>query len=286
MVRSEWFGAGLVLLIAGAAVFAGGAVQKQDSIRAAAEETVSVMTYSIASPRAFLMGVPIEGSNELGMIGAAENFPRADGMLEITTGTRVIFSLSRETEGVWQQGTYGTIETVLTVQWFQAVTAAECDVCASEGLRDPQSNQTGEENPSDVVPCPWITIATDGARDTRNGPSLGYTKVGIPVEFTEPGTYCVRGIVSTSVKSSYLRPAEPQNPDTKQEAAAEPSDALLATDTDVVLVKVRVLDRLEPGAKPQGALTADPEVIYTSPMPNTSDTKVRPDEDTKKAPGR
>lgn len=285
MVRREWFGAGLVLLVAGATVFAGEAIQKQDSIRAAAEETVSVMTYTIASPRAFLMGVPVQDANELAMIGAAENFPRADGILEIATGTRVIFSLSRDTEGVWQQGTYGTIETALTVQWFQAVATTECDVCASEGLRDGQSEQTGKGVVSDVVPCPWITIATDGARDTRNGPSIGYTKVGIPIEFAQPGTYCVRGIVSTSVKSSYLRPAEPQNPIIKQEAAAEPSDALLATDTDVVLVKVRVLDRLEPGTKPQGALTADPEVIYTAPMPNMSDTRVRPDEDTKKAPG-
>lgn len=285
MVRREWFGAGLVLLIAGATVFAGEAAQKQDSIKAAAEETVSVMTYAMASPRAFLMGVPVDGTNELAMIGAAENFPRADGVLEIPMGTRVIFSLSQETEGVWQQGTYGTIETTLSVQSFEAVATAECDVCASEGLRDGQSEQTGEGAASEVVPCPWITIATDGARDTRNGPSMGYTKVGIPIEFAQPGTYCVRGIVSTSVKSSYLRAEEPQNPTTKQEAAAEPSDTLLATDTDVVLVKVRVLDRLEPGAKPQGALTADPEVIYTAPMPNTSDTKVRPDEDTKKAPG-
>ncbi len=73
------------------------------------------------------MGVPVEGSNEVAMIGAAENFPRADGTLEIPVGTRVIFSLSQETEGVWQQGTYGTIETALTVQWFQAG-IDECDV--------------------------------------------------------------------------------------------------------------------------------------------------------------
>ena len=198
------------------------------------------------------MGVPVEDSNELAMIGAAENFPRADGMLEIPMNTRVIFSLSRDTEGVWQHGTYGTIETALTVQWFQAVAAAECDVCASEGLRDGQSEQTGKGDATTAVPCPWITIATDGARDTRNGPSLGYTKVGIPIEFTQPGSYCVRGIVSTSVKSSYLRAEEPQNPTTKQEAAAEPSDALLAVDTDVVLVKVRVLDRLAPGTSRKG----------------------------------
>lgn len=278
MLRRVWF-AGLVLLVTGTVVLAATPAQKKEEpVAPAAEVAVSVVNYVVASPRTFLMGVPIEGSNELAMIGAAENFPRADGTLEIPVSTRVIFSLSQDTEGVWQQGTYGAIETAMTVQWFQAVTAAECDVCASEGLRDEGNTQPGKGGSVEVVPCPWITIATDGARDTRSGPSLGYTKVGVPIEFNQAGTYCVRGIVSTSVKSSYLRSVEPQNPTTKQEAAAEPSDTLLATDTDVVLVKVRVLAA---SAKPKGALTAEPEVIYTAPMPNTSDTKVTPKEDTK-----
>jgi hypothetical protein len=279
MVRSNWFGAGLVLLVAGA-VFAGEAMQKPEPIRVAAEPTVSVMTYAVASPRAFLVGVPVEGSNDLAMIGAAENFPRADGTLEIPVNTRVIFTLSQDTEGVWQKGTYGTIETAMTVQSFQALASGECDVCAAENLPSGQNNQPGKDAVSNAT-CPWITVATEGARDTRNGPSLGYTKVGVPIEFTQPGTYCVRALVSTSVKSSYLRPAEPENPTTKQEAPAVASDALLATDTDVVLVTVRVLAT----GKPQGALTADPEVIYTAPMPNMSETKVDPGQDTKKDSG-
>jgi hypothetical protein len=268
----------MAVLIAGAAVLAADPVKKDDSIRIA-EEITSVMTYVVASPRAFLMGVPIEGSDDLAMIGAAENFTRADGTLEIPVNTRVIFSLSQGTEGVWQQGTYGTIETAMTVQWFQAVAQDECDACASAGLRD-ESDQTGKGD--DAASCPWTTVGTDGARDTRNGPSLGYTKVGVSVEFTQAGTYCVRAIVGTSVKSSYLRSTEPQNPTTKQEASAHSSDELLASDTDVVLVKVRVLAG---AAKPQGALTSDPEVIYTAPMPNTSDTKGNADEDTKKDSG-
>jgi hypothetical protein len=267
----------MVLLIAGATMFAGDPIQKEDSIRIA-EEITSVTTYTVASPRAFLMGIPIEGADDLAMIGAAENFTRADGTLEIPVNTRVIFSLSQGTEGVWQQGTYGTIETAMTVQWFQAVAQDECDLCASAGLRDPD-DQTGQ---GDDASCPWTTAGTDGARDTRNGPSLGYTKVGVPVEFTQAGTYCVRALVSTSVRSSYLRAAEPQNPTTKQEVSAQSSDELLAVDTDVVLVKVRVLAAT---AKPQGALTSDPEVIYTTPMPNTSDTKARADEDTNKDSG-
>ena len=278
MLRREWIVAGLTALIAGTLASAADPAQKtEETITVAAEDITSVTTYAMASPRAFLMGVPVERSDELATIGMAENFPRTDGILEIPTGTRVIFSLSQDTEGVWQQGTYGTIETVLTVQWFQTAATTECDACASENLPDQDGVQTGKGD-SGAGPCPWITIATSGARDTRNGPSLGYTKIGIPIDFTLPGTYCVRGIVSTSVKSSYLLSTEPENPTSKEEAATAVSDALLASDTDVVLVKVRVLDS---SAKPQGALTADPQVIYTAPMPDMSDTKVSPDEDTK-----
>jgi len=241
MVRSKWFVAGAVVLIAGAALSAAETGKKDEPISAAAEVT-SVISYDVASPRAFLMGVPVEGSDEMGMIGAAENFARADGTLEIPVGTRVIFSLSQGTEGVWQQGAYGTIETTLTVEWFPTSSTGTCDACASADA----SNS-----------CPWTPAGMEGARDTRTGPSLGYTKVGVPIEFTQAGTYCVRGIVSTSVMSSYLRS------DTRD------TDALLATDTDIVLVKVRVLS----SGKPQGALTAEPEALYMLPMPNTSDTR-------------
>jgi hypothetical protein len=241
MVRSKWFVAGAVVLIAGAALSAAETGKKDEPISAAAEVT-SVISYDVASPRAFLMGVPVEGSDEMGMIGAAENFARADGTLEIPVGTRVIFSLSQGTEGVWQQGAYGTIESTLTVEWFPTSSTGTCDACASADA----SNS-----------CPWTTAGMEGARDTRTGPSLGYTKVGVPIEFTQAGTYCVRGIVSTSVMSSYLRS------DTRD------TDALLATDTDIVLVKVRVLS----SGKPQGALTAEPEALYMLPMPNTSDTR-------------
>lgn len=240
MVRSKWFVAGAVVLIVAAALSAAETEKKDEPISAAAEVT-SVISYDMASPRAFLMGVPIEGSDDMGMIGAAENFARADGTLEVPVGTRVIFSLSQGTEGVWQQGAYGTIETTLTVEWFPTSSTGKCDTCASADAS---------------TSCPWTTVGMEGARDTRTGPSLGYTKVGVPVEFTQAGTYCVRGIVSTSVMSSYLRS------DTQ-------SDALLAADTDIVLVKVRVLS----SGKPQGALTSEPEAVYMVPMPNTSDTR-------------
>ncbi|MGE5295012.1 MAG: hypothetical protein ACM3VT_09300, partial [Solirubrobacterales bacterium] len=141
MERSRWFVAGLAVLIAAAVVSAGEIGAKEDPINAAAEIT-SVITYDMASPRAFLMGVPIEGSDDVGMLGAAENFARADGTLEIPVGTRVIFSLSQGTEGVWQQNTYGTIETTLTLQWFASGSTGTCDACASSGTTNT---------------CPWTT---------------------------------------------------------------------------------------------------------------------------------
>jgi len=283
MLRREVVVASMILLAAVAAGFAANGARKQEFVVAAAQDPVPVVNYIIASPRAFLMGAPIEGRSELAMIGAAENFPRPDGEIEVTIGTRVIFSLSPETEGIWQEATYGTMETGLTVQQFKAAWASDCDACVGEGLgAEPVPPGTKPETGGsvEVAPCPWITIATDGARDTRNGPSLGYVKVGVPVEFSEPGLYCVRGIVSTSVKSwSPLMLEASQDRSTKQEAAAaEPVTTLLAIDTDVVLVKVRVLDRLAPGTKPQVPTTADPDATYLAPMPSTSNTKGDPAE--------
>ena len=43
----------------------------------------------LASPRAFLMGAPIEGRARTAMIGAAEDFPRALGTLASSAGARI-----------------------------------------------------------------------------------------------------------------------------------------------------------------------------------------------------
>ena len=52
-----------------------------------------VVNHVLASPRAFSIGAPIEGSEETAMIGAAENSPRADGTPEISTGTRMTIAV-------------------------------------------------------------------------------------------------------------------------------------------------------------------------------------------------
>jgi len=291
MLRRGWIGAGLVLLLAVTTALAVEPELKKELIGVAAEEvSVPVVSYVVASPRAFLMSAPIEGTDETYVSAAAENFPRPDGTLEVPIGTRVIFSLSRDTEGIWGADAYGTIETMLTVQWFEAVTPTDCEVCAAPGLAEepvlPGGAKTGTGDLEESVPCPWITIATDGARDTRNGPSLGYTKVGTPIEFTQPGTYCVRAVVSTTIRTSSPRPIEPlTEPSTKQEASAEPA-ASLAQDTDVIFVKVRVLDGLDPGTRPPAPTADDPDLIYPWPMPNVVETKaIGPDENDAKDSG-
>lgn len=77
-----------------------------------------------------------------------------------------------------------------------------------------------------------------------------------------PRTGCARGIASASVRS-YLRSTESEDGAGKEEAAAESSDALRANDREVVLVGARTLHS---GAEP---------------MPDTSDTKIGLDGDTK-----
>lgn len=249
-------------------------------IKEEVREPAPVINYVVASPRACLMGVPLEEPVDEypPMMGVAENFPRTGGTIEVPVGTRVIFSLSPDTEGLWFEGASGTIEVLLTLQWFRASNPLECVECLAEGLDDgrlPATIQGQAGSPEEVAPCSWITLGTDGSRDIRTGPSIGYTKVGIPVVFEEPGTYCVRGIVTTSVKTWYPRPQEPsQDRSTKEEQTPiELPPSLLALDMDIVRATVRVVDRVIPGTEPLEEVAEDPDVTYTRPMPNVADTK-------------
>lgn len=162
MLRRAWLGAGPMLLATVAEVVAMDPVQKREDI-GSRESLLAMMNCVMASPRAFLMSVPREGTSEWAMIGALENFPRADGDVETPVGTRAIFSLSPETEGAWHEGTYGTIETLPTAQRCEGAASCECDAYATEGLRDgpvPAKNVKTETGGfGEVAPCPWITIA-------------------------------------------------------------------------------------------------------------------------------
>lgn len=83
-------GVDLIPPAAGAAGLAVEPVRKKGSIGATAEEAVPVVNYAMASSRVFLMGAPIEGTDELATVGAAENSPCADGIRDIPMGTLAI----------------------------------------------------------------------------------------------------------------------------------------------------------------------------------------------------
>ena len=149
--------------------------------------------------------------------------------------------------------------------------------CARGSLPDCRSAQTGKGD-VEGVPCPWIIITMDGARNTWNGPRLKNSRTDVPTESSLSRTGCVRGIASTSVRSSYLCPIVWEDGAGKEEAATESSDARPASDTDVVGVEARALHS---GDEYQGVSNAGPQVACAATMPDASDRNVSRNKDTK-----
>lgn len=244
---------------------------------------VPVMKYAMASPRACLIGPPVWSTNAYYLpTGAAENFPRANGGIRVTVGTRVIFCLSRDLENVWYRHTYGCMGNSLVLQLRRnykcedATNLRECleslRCCCAEckhlGVAD-------EKCPDDtgIVPCPWVTIGRDGAKDCRKGPSIGRAKIGVPIRFRKPGIYYLRGIVHTFAHPAYTRPLEQWydrlwDP-TSIDKILPPIPA--AEDKDVVYVKVHVVDRPIVDIEPDEGLVDDPDVIHIKPIPKDFD---------------
>ncbi len=221
-----------------------------------------VMKYTMASPRACLIGPPIWSTNAYYMpSGDAENFPRAHGTLRVPLGTRVVFCLSREIEGVWYSRSYGLLGTSLVLQWCRNCIGPVCDCidCPAE--------------PDDTELCPCVTIGKDGARDVRKGPSIGRAKVGVPVRFRRPGFYHLRGIITTVAKPYYPRPLDAWyehllTPD-------DPNQVLpsipVAVDRDIVYVRVRVVDILVDDVEPEEDPSQDPDIEHIRPIPKDID---------------
>jgi hypothetical protein len=90
LARKELVDVGLTRLVAGTKVLATEPVRKKRSIGATAQEAIPVLNYAMASPRVFLMGAPIKDADDIALIGGTEKFPRADGVLKNSIGTRVI----------------------------------------------------------------------------------------------------------------------------------------------------------------------------------------------------
>jgi len=251
-----------------------------------------VLKYTVASPRACLIGPPIwiNAAYYYLPTGDAENFARKNGSLRVPVGTRVIFCLSRDLEAVWYTGSYGCMGTSIVVQYCRLCkcldpAATDCDLTRPDPNECPYARCTCENcrrlgavccpRPDDPVfePCPWVTIGKDGARDCRKGPSIGRAKVGVPVHFKRPGVYLIRAIVRTFAKPGYPLPLE----DWRERLIApdDPTDVLPeippAVDRDVIYVRVRVVDRLVDAVEPNDVPPIDPDVGCIRPMPKDID---------------
>jgi len=243
---------------------------------------IPVLKYSVASPRACLIGPPIWSTNAYYMpTGAAENFPRKNGSIRVRVGTRVVFCLSRDLENVWYKHSYGCMGNSLVLQLCRMCkcqtpniddsqyTRCTCDQCKLVGAVCP------EPRPDDpvIVPCPWVTIGKDGSRDCRKGPSIGRAKVGVPVHFKRPGVYLLRAIVHT-----YARPGYPLPLDQWRDrllGSNNPTVALPeipgADDRDTVYIRVRVMDWCIDDIEPEDPPTDDPDLKHIRPMPKDID---------------
>jgi len=203
--------------------------------------------YEVAAPRACIMGFakPAEGRARR-QVGAAENFPREDGELKVATGTKVVFCLSRELEGVWYPHSFGELGCSIVLQ--RRVREAP-----AEGLG--ASSEEQEE---------WVTIGRDGARAIRRGPSIGRAKVSVPVLFRKPGVYKLRVIVRTTATAMYPRIAGAE--------AVAPIRPRPVIDRDTVYIKVKVVDLPITEIVPDEEPTLEPDANYIIPIPSDIDS--------------
>ena len=279
-------------------VVPGGSVKPIDP---AVVRRVPTIHYTMASPRAALIGPPLWSNNTPRAYylpsGGAENFPRGSGSIRVRTGSRIVFSLSRELEGVWYAGSYGALSTSLELQWCRACKCTDaqwkecvcvlcecakckCAACACPDVDCDDASRVDCDCPatSDVKPviCPWVTIGKDGAKDVRKGPSIGRAKVGVPVCFRRPGIYYLRGIVRTVAQPFYPRPIEPWYDRLVDENA---TDKVLpripaAVDKDIVYVRVQVADWPVADVEPDVDPADDPDVANIKPMPKDAEESV------------
>jgi len=251
-----------------------------------------VRKYAVASPRACLIGPPIWSTEAYYKpAGDAENFPRAHGSIRVPVGTRVVFCLSRDLEGVWYSGSYGCLGSSMVVQYCRLckcqADATDCNLTRPDPDECPYARCTCEQcrrlgavccpKPDDpvIVPCPWVTIGKDGARDCRKGPSIGRAKIGVPVNFKRPGVFLLRAIVTTFARPGYPLPLQPWRDrllDTTDPTAVLPQIVPIR-DRDVIYIRVRVVDRIVDIdiAEPEDPITLDPDYKHIRPMPKDVD---------------
>ncbi len=245
---------------------------------------VPVVRYTMASPRAALIGPPVWSTNAYYLpSGGAENFARGAGSIRVRVGTRVHFCLSNRTEGVWYANSYGRLATSLVLQWCCACecedatwkdcicNACDCEACqCAECLECEEQFDPTTDTVEDTV-CPWITIGKDGAGATRKGPSIGKACVGVPVRFRKPGIYYLRGIVRTVAQPWYPLPLD-QWSKLLTNTTGDTLPMIPATiDKDIVYVRVRVLGWPTASVEPIDEVSADPDIEYGEAIPREED---------------
>jgi hypothetical protein len=204
--------------------------------------------YTIASPRACIIDITRPNSNRHWQRAAAENFPREDGEIKISAGTRVVFCLSRNLEAIWYEHTFGQIRSSIILQEHKPLPPLESRIAPND-VNDPNQKS-------------WDTIGTDAANDIRRGPSIGRAKIGVPVLFRRPGVYSLRAIIKTSAK--------PIMPGANENKAKRPlARGILAEDIVHVIVKVVELPPSE--IVPDEEPLLDPDVEFIIPMPKQID---------------
>ena len=234
------------------------------------------VAYVMAAPRACLIDAPQWAAAFPWLpSGAAENFARADGSIRVVVGTKVAFALGSETEAVWYGGAYGTIATSLEVQ--RRVDNSTDDDCTCTKCRpggtdaNDRSKTTAARRDAEV--CPWVTVGTDGVKETRKGPSIGHADVAVGVRFQRPGTYSIRGIVRTAVEPQYTQPTDGWRDRLGIAKGSRLPDIAAEADRDVVLVKVVVVDKPEPNEEPEDGTSDDPDAVNRRPMPKDQDVQ-------------
>jgi hypothetical protein len=229
------------------------------------QDSNSLVSYVMAAPRACLSDVP-EWAASLAWLpgGNAENFPRASGSIRVAAGTKVTFGLGARSEAVWYDGAYGTIATSLVVQWRPAD--------ANDDGSDANDAAVAARHPV-TKPHPWTTLGTDGAKDTRKGPSIGHGDVKVGVRFTKVGTYLVRGIVRTAAQPLYPEPLDKWHKRLGVSADRKLPDVPATVDQDIVTVKVVVTAGPPSNGGAEDVSSADPETAASQALPQDQDAQ-------------
>ena len=144
----------------------------------------------MASPRIWRVDAPVRSTVvDDSLIGATENFPRAEGRMALRVGMHAVLVWHSDTEGGCMDEADGSTGTSVTLPGRQARKGApgRCtDRCSMNGFAPDGSIKTETRDPKEGILCPWIAIGTDGMHDVpsdsgivdRTGPGVLFPRWG------------------------------------------------------------------------------------------------------------